>query len=114
MIKNGRPLINGDGLQNRDFVYVGDIARANICALTAGSGIYNLGTGVPTDINTIWRELARLTGYQGAEQHGPAKAGEVRTTYLDAERARRELGWTAEVPLAEGLARTVASFKRGS
>jgi UDP-glucose 4-epimerase len=81
-------------------------------ALTVGgSGTYNLGTGVPTDIVTIFRELARLTGYSQAEQHGPAKAGEVWATYLDATRARRELGWTPQVSLSEGLARTVAYFK---
>ena len=77
----------------------------------AGSGIYNIGTGVPTDINTIFGELARLTGVAAAERHGPAKPGEVRHTYLDAGRARRELGWTAQVTLGEGLARTVAFFK---
>ena len=111
MLQGAPTIVNGDGRQSRDFVYVGDIARANLLALTAGQGIYNLGTGVPTDVNCIWRELARLTGYTGEEQHGPAKAGEVQTTYLEAGRAGRELGWTAEVPLAEGLARTVAYFR---
>jgi len=111
MLGNRVPLVNGDGRQSRDFVYVGDVARANLLALTAGRGIYNLGTGVPTDVNCIWRELAELTGYGGPQQHGPAKAGEVQATYLDAGRARRELGWTAEAPLGEGLARTVAYFR---
>jgi UDP-glucose 4-epimerase len=90
---------------------VGDVARANLLALTAGSGIYNLGTGTPTDVNCIWRDLAELTGYRGPQQHGPAKAGEVQATYLDAGRAQRELGWTAQAPLGEGLARTVAYFR---
>ncbi len=111
MLGNQVPGINGDGRQSRDFVYVGDIARANLLALTAGQGIYNLGTGTPTDVNCIWVTLAELTGYAGPQQHGPAKAGEVVSTYLDAGRARRELGWTPQVPLAEGLARTVAYFK---
>jgi UDP-glucose 4-epimerase len=109
-----RPVtINGDGLQQRDFVYVGDVARANLLALaTPGSGIYNLGTGVPTDIMTIWRELARATGYAQPESHGPAKQGEVRCTYLDAGKAARELGWRPEVSLPDGLARTVEYFRR--
>ncbi len=111
LLRNEVPIINGDGLQSRDFVYVGDVARANLLALRAGSGIYNVGTGVPTDVNTIFRELARLTGVAAPEQHGPAKLGEVRHTYLHAGRAARELGWTAQVPLAEGLARTVEFFK---
>ncbi len=109
----GRPVtINGDGLQRRDFVYVGDVARANLLALEGeGSGIYNLGTGVATDINTIFRELARLTGYSLPEHHGPAKPGEVRDIYLDCSRARRELRWQAQVPLDQGLALTVAHFR---
>ena len=109
----GRPVtVNGDGLQQRDFVYVGDIARANLAALTGdGSGIYNLGTGIPTDIVTIWREVARITGYPLALQHGPAKPGEVRATYLDVAKAARELNWRPTVTLAEGLTRTVAFFR---
>ena len=109
----GRPVtVNGDGLQQRDFVYVSDIARANLAALTATrSGIYNLGTGIPTDIVTIWRELARLTGYPLALQHGPAKPGEVRATYLDVAKAARELDWRPAVTLTEGMTRTVAFFR---
>jgi UDP-glucose 4-epimerase len=109
----GRPMtINGDGLQQRDFVYVGDVARANLAALRGdGSGIYNVGTGVPTDIITIWRELAGVTAYAGTEQHGPAKLGEVRTTYLETGKAARELGWQPTVHLADGLARTVDFFR---
>ncbi len=112
----GRPtVINGDGLQQRDFVYVGDVAQANLRALrAAGSGIYNIGTGVPTDIVTIFRELARATGYTQAERHVAAKAGEVRRTYLNADHARRELGWQAQVSLTDGLARTVAYFQNRS
>jgi UDP-glucose 4-epimerase len=60
---------------------------------------------------TIWRELARLTDYAGAEQHGAAKLGEVRATYLDVAKAGRELAWRPEVPLVEGLTRTVAFFR---
>ena len=110
-----RPLtINGDGLQQRDFVYVGDIARANLSALAGnGSGIYNLGTGIPTDIVTVWRELAQITGYTGTERHGAAKQGEVRTTYLDVTKAAHELGWRPTVPLVDGLTRT-AEFFRGT
>ena len=111
MLRGEPAIINGDGRQSRDFIYVGDVARANLLALQGGSGIYNVGTGVPTDVNTIFRELARLTGYKGEELHGPAKLGEVRDTYLDAGRAARELGWKAEVGLAEGLEWTVGYFR---
>jgi UDP-glucose 4-epimerase len=108
----GRPVtINGDGTQSRDFVYVGDIARANLLALDQGSGIFNLGSGTPTDINTVFRKLAGLTGYTLPERHGSTKPGEVYTTYLDASRAFRELGWQPATSLLEGLTATVAHFR---
>lgn len=107
-----RPLtIWGDGLQSRDFVYVGDIAAANVAAARYGNGIYNIGTGLPTDINTIAHLLAQITGYTQEVARGPAKLGEVRRTYLDSRKARLELGWEPQVRLDEGLANTVASFK---
>ena len=107
-------VINGDGKQTRDFIYVEDVARANVLAMQRGSGIINVATGVPTDINAIFRELARLTGYTLPERHGPRKPGEVFATYLDGSRAARELGWTPAVTLSEGLARTVAYFRAQS
>lgn len=108
----GKPLIIwGDGVQSRDFVYVGDIAAANLLAAQYGSGIYNIGTGLPSDIQTISREIARITGYAQEISHGPAKLGEVRHTYLDSHKARRELGWEATVGLTDGLKRTVDSFR---
>jgi UDP-glucose 4-epimerase len=112
MLAGRQVTINGDGCQARDFLYVGDVAQANLMALEArGSGIFNLGTGLATDINMIFRELARLTGYTLPERHGPPKTGEVRTIYLDCHRARADLGWEPKVSLAEGLARTVAFFR---
>jgi UDP-glucose 4-epimerase len=111
MLSGRQPIINGDGTQCRDFVYVEDIARANLLALTRGSGIYNLGTGLATDINTLFDILAALTGYAGPRQHGPPKPGEVHTSYLDASRAGQELGWQPQVSLVEGLHRTVAYFR---
>lgn len=104
-------IINGDGCQARDYVYVGDVARANLLALHGPCGTYNIGTGVPTDVNTIYRNLARLTGYSQPEQHGPAKIGEVRVIYLDAGRAFRLLGWVPAMPLSKGLAQTVSYFR---
>ncbi len=107
----GRPVtINGDGCQTRDFVYVGDVARANVLALTRGTGVYNIGTGQATDIQTIFRKLARLTDYRRPPQHGPCKPGEARHNYLDARKAAAELSWRAEVDLDEGLARTAGSL----
>ncbi len=100
--------ITGDGGQQRDFVYVDDVARANILALNSDlTGTYNVGTGLPTDINTLYRLLADLTGYGRKPAHLPRPAGEVRATWLDCSKAGQELGWEAEVDLREGLRRTV-------
>ncbi|MDH7487808.1 MAG: NAD-dependent epimerase/dehydratase family protein [Anaerolineae bacterium] len=109
MLRGDRPVINGSGEQERDFVYVSDVARANVLALGRGNGgIYNIGSGVGTSVNRIFELLAGLTGYAGPAVHGPPKQGEVFRVYLDARRAREELGWAPEVGLEEGLARTVA------
>jgi UDP-glucose 4-epimerase len=108
---DGQPTtINGDGSQSRDFIYVGDVARANLLALQKGSGIYNIGTGKPTSINQIFQQLVKLTDYKHPELHGPQKPGEVRTSCIDPSRVKAELGWEATVSLADGLANTVAWY----
>lgn len=113
MLCRGQPVINGSGEQERDFVYVSDVARANVLALDQGDdGIYNIGSGVGTSVNRIFELLARLTGYDRPPVHGPPKPGEVFKIYLDATRAREELGWEPEIGLEEGLERTVAFFRR--
>jgi len=110
----GEPVIvNGDGEQTRDFVYVGDCAYANYLALTVEhqSGIYNLGWGRPTSINEIFFALAKATGYSNPIQHGPAKMGETRHIYLDAKKAAKDLGWTLTVTLGEGLEKTMSYLR---
>lgn len=110
----GKPVtINGTGEQVRDFVYVGDCARANLMTLENGSGrVYNLGFGVGTTVNQIFDGLKAITGYPMEAHHGPAKAGETFRIYLDASRAQEELGWQPTVALEEGLRRTVEYFKQ--
>lgn len=111
MLNGGRPIINGSGEQERDFVYVGDVARANVLALTQGSGqILNLGSGIGTSINTVFGYLLAATGAHCEEIHGPAKLGEVFRIYLTASKAKDVLGWEPQVELQEGLRRTVAFF----
>ena len=113
MLRRGQPVINGSGEQERDFVYVSDVARANVLALARGDGgTYNLGSGVGTSVNRIFELLARLTGYNRPPVHGPPKPGEVFKIYLDATRAREDLQWEPEVGLEEGLERTVAYFRQ--
>lgn len=110
----GEPVtINGDGEQTRDFVYVGDCAYANYLAATVEHqpGIFNIGWGRPTSVNDIFNTLAKVTGYPHAASFGPAKVGETRHIYLDAAKAKKELGWSPTLSLEEGLEKTVAYFK---
>lgn len=110
----GEPVtINGDGEQTRDFVYVGDCAYANYLAVTVEHqpGIFNIGWGRPTSVNDIFNTLAKITDYPHAALFGPAKVGETRHIYLDAAKAKKELGWSPTLSLGEGLEKTVAYFK---
>ena len=113
MLKGEGVTIFGSGEQERDFVYVGDIARANVLSVDKGDGnVYNIGSGIGTSINTIAEELRQVTGYKLTPAHGPAKLGEVWKTYLKADKARHELGWQPIVPLRDGLRLTVDSLRR--
>jgi UDP-glucose 4-epimerase len=108
----GEPcIINGDGLQTRDYVYVGDAAEAARLALERieVTGPVNIGTGVETSVVTLFERLRAATGGGGDAQHAPARPGEQRRSLLDPSLARRVLGWTPRVTLDEGLRRTVAS-----
>jgi UDP-glucose 4-epimerase len=113
MLEDEPVMINGDGEQTRDFVYVGDCAYANYLAVTIDhpSGIYNLGWGQPTSINDIFFALAKATGYSQPIQHGPAKLGETRHIYLDATKITNELSWTPTVTLEQGLEQTISYFR---
>ncbi len=112
MLAGGQPVINGDGKQTRDYVYVGDVARANVDALAyGGSATFNVGTGVETDVNTLFRILREATGSACKETHGEAKKGEQMRSLLSAETIRRETGWAPTVTIEQGLRRTVEFFK---
>ncbi len=112
MLRGEAVTVNGDGKQTRDYVYVGDVARASLLALEhTASGPFNIGTGVETDVNTLARLLADATGSRSEIRHGPAKQGEQRRSVIDCTRAARELGWRPEVSLADGLGRTVEFFR---
>jgi UDP-glucose 4-epimerase len=112
MLTDKQVIINGDGEQLRYYVYVGDCARANLLALTIekAQGIYNLGSGRGTTVNQVFDALKSITGYRRDAVHGPAKLGETRAIYLDASKARRELGWEPKVSLEDGLRQVVSHF----
>ena len=112
-VLRGEPItVNGDGLQTRDYVYVEDVARANLLALDHDvTGPLNIGTGVETDVNTLGRRLIEIAGSRSEMRHGPAKPGEQRRSVVDCRRAAEQLGWRPEVSLDEGLRRTVEYFR---
>lgn len=115
MLEGRTPVIFGDGEQTRDFVYVGDVARANVAALTAPGGtLVNIGTGGPTSVNAIFDVLADLTRFEGEPRHDPARPGEVRHIHLDCARAQAVLGFEAGMDLRAGLEATVEYFRHVS
>jgi UDP-glucose 4-epimerase len=113
------PKLYGHGTPTRDYVYVEDVVRA-LLAAAGRSGTFNIATGVETDVATVWRELL-----EAAEEHAPAIAaatdqiepelldlrpGELRRSCLDVSLAEHELGWRAQMPIAEGLRKTYVAL----
>ena len=115
-VRDRQPLtIFGDGNQTRDYVFVSDAARANLAATTwAGSPAasvddvaFNVGTAVETSVRELADALLRVAGVDVPVHYGPARAGELQRSAVDITKAGRELGWTPEVVLADGLERTL-------
>jgi UDP-glucose 4-epimerase len=107
--------IDWDGEQTRDYVFVEDVARANLAALDRGSaGCYVIGTGVRTSVNQIYRNLVDLTGFQAPVERGPQRPGDARDAQFDATRARLDLGWTPTTSLPDGIRATYDYFERWS
>jgi UDP-glucose 4-epimerase len=111
---SGRPPeIRGDGRQTRDFVFVEDVADANLRALLAdATGAINIGTGISSSVRTVVDELIELASYQGTSSVVDGRPGEVRDTALDITRAAKRLGWGAHTSLRDGLSQTFESFRR--
>jgi UDP-glucose 4-epimerase len=105
--------IDWDGEQTRDYVFVSDVARANLAALERGSGgAYVIGTGHRTSVNQIYRALAEISGFEAPIERAPRRAGDARDAEFDATLARAELGWIPSTPLADGIRATYAYFER--
>jgi len=112
LLRGQTAVVNGDGGQTRDYVYVGDVVRANLAALERGDGLgINIGTGIETDVNTLFRKLRDLSGSRQEEIHGPAMPGEQRRSVIENALAYNELGWYPETSLDDGLALTLAYFR---
>lgn len=112
MLAGEQPIINGNGRQTRDFIYVDDVVEAHMAVLGKDiQGVYNVGTAHETSINELFGKLVDLTKSGCKQLYGPAKKGEQARSVVDASKLRQELGWEPRLSLDEGLARTVEYFR---
>ena len=118
-ILNNRPLtVFGDGLQTRDYVYVGDVARAVWLAATKplpqkeklDARAFNIGTGVGTSVLEIAKGLQEAAGTNAPIEFAPHRPGEQQESFVDVRKAKAQLGWVPEVALPEGLAKSYQWF----
>jgi len=121
LLQGEPPIVYGDGEQTRDFIYVGDVAAANLRALdllqrprssgSEGPPTVNIGTGKETTVNALLARLSALAGGAPSPHHAAPRPGEQRRSAVDPTRAHAILGWTPTIPLAEGLGLTLDWFK---
>ncbi len=113
MFTGKQPVINGDGKNTRDYIYVSDIVRTNVHALeTKANGVYNVGTAAEIDVNTVFRILKEQIGSDCPEEHGPSKTGEQRRSVISYKRLHEEFGWEPEFEFEKGLIPTVDFFRK--
>lgn len=113
MLTGKQPRINGNGLQTRDYVYIGDVVEAvRAVFVPSVEGIFNVGTGTETTVNEIFTRLKELTNSQCQEIHGPAKKGEQIRSVLDVSKLEKETDWAPGVSLSDGLDETVKFFQQ--
>jgi len=114
LLNNGQPVINGDGFQTRDYVFVKDVARANLSAIRSEvTGEINIGTSIETNVNDIFNILKKASGRMDLKEvHGPAKDGEQKRSVLSYKKALEILGWKPEVKIKDGLSETFDWFKK--
>lgn len=104
----------GDGGQTRDYVYVGDIAKANIKSLDAPVGSYNIGTGIESSVNDLISELKKSSGINFQVDYGEERLGEVQSISLEVTQAEKVLGWKPSINLADGIQKTWNWFHKNS
>jgi UDP-glucose 4-epimerase len=103
------PTLFGHGSPTRDYVHVDDVVRALLMA-KGTAGVFNVATGVETDVATLYRELQKIAGTSIEPNHAPLRDGELERSCLDPGRARAAFGWEATVQLADGLRSTYAAL----
>lgn len=112
MLEGNQPIINGNGQQTRDYVYVDDVVDASVAMINHETeGIFNVGTGKETSVNELYRMISELTDTNNKEIYGPEKRGEINRSVLDYRKLHKEVEWEPRVNIQEGLSRTVSYFK---
>jgi UDP-glucose 4-epimerase len=113
MLEGKQPVINGNGRQTRDYIYIDDITSANIKALEKFNkvGIYNASTGKETSVNRIFREINKHFGNKFKEMHGPTKTGEQKTSCLSYAKIKKDFGWAPKTDLETGIKKTFEWFR---
>jgi len=112
MLSGEQPVINGDGTQTRDFVYVGDVAAANVAALSLEeNAVINVGTGIETSVNQLFTGMCDVGGFSLEQVHGPAMPGEQLRSVVDNGLAEKLLDWKPVIGLQEGLRQTIDFFR---
>jgi UDP-glucose 4-epimerase len=112
LLRGSTPIIFGDGEQTRDFIYVGDVASANLAAIDRGSkGIYNISCNEQTSVNELLRTMCELVGTPFAPHYHDARPGDIIHSCLDNRRANRDLGWSPRVSLRDGVQATITYYR---
>jgi UDP-glucose 4-epimerase len=106
LLRGEQARIFGDGSQTRDYVYVGDVARATISTIGHEGGVFNVGTGRETSVTELYELCARVAGSDAPAEHAPARLGELQRSYLDTTLAAETLGFSAMVDIEDGLRST--------
>ena len=112
LLKGEQPIINGHGKQTRDYVFVGDVVKANLLGLNDEvSDVYNIGTGIETDVNQLFHFINNITRANKEEKHGPTAAGEQLRSVITSDKLFNKFGWRPSTKLEDGLKATVEFFK---
>ena len=112
LLRGDQPVINGSGLQTRDYVFVGDVVKASLTTLNdEASDIYNIGTGIETDVNELFHIINNIAGKGMVEKHGPPAAGEQMRSVITSDKIFNKFNWCPTTKLEVGLKHTVNFFK---
>ncbi|MGB5893036.1 MAG: NAD-dependent epimerase/dehydratase family protein, partial [Ignavibacteriaceae bacterium] len=112
LLKGEQPIINGTGEQTRDYVFVKDVVKANILTLAdEESDIYNVGTGIETNVNELYNILNDIVGNGQEEKHGPAAAGEQMRSVITSQKLFDKFNWKPSTKLIDGLKESADFFK---